>query len=177
MHICNASIIWFQPQNEKRRGQITTNHTNKNTRIMNNVKVTAKDGQVVVQSTNNPEFGYIRVQQTVTSFEDGWANVGNRSAIIRGRVENLKQLNYKEGQTLPGKIHVVESTTAPYDGADPKINPSTGEILTSNGQPIYREAYYTQNLQKTDQLIEHDSVTQENPQNAEEFEPSISQEG
>lgn len=128
------------------------------------VRVTAKEGQVVVPSENKPEFGYIRVEQEATSFDDnGWLRKGLRSALIRGRVEDLETLEYSEGQKLQGKIIIKESTKAPYDGAEPKINPQTGEILTKDDKPIYREAFYTLNPEHQDELISHDTVEESTP--------------
>lgn len=140
------------------------------------VKVTAKDGQVVIASENKPEFGYVRVEQITTSFDGGWANRRKKSALIRGKVDELKQFGWKEGQALPGHIVTVESTVEPYPGADPKINPQTGEILTHNGEAIYRESFYTTNMQKVDELLQHDTVSVGEAVTDEataEFEPSI----
>lgn len=130
---------------------------------MSQVKVTAKDGQVAIQSVNNPEYGYIRVEQTVTTMENGWLRKSNRSALIRGNYEDLVSLGYREGQTLPGKIVVLESTTPFSPNQQPKVNPQTGEELTVNGSPIYRDAVYTTDMSKTDVMLAHDRVTVDAP--------------
>jgi hypothetical protein len=125
---------------------------------MNNiVKVTAKDGKVV-NSKDGAEYGYIRVESTQTSMENGFISSKKASALIRGKVEELKALGLKEGQSLSGKIIHKESTTPSYDGQSPKINPSTGEIMTSGGSPIFRESFFTANLNANDELLAHDKV-------------------
>lgn len=119
------------------------------------VKVTAKDGAVVIASSNNAEYGYIRVESTGQSFKDGWLRTEKRSALIKGKTADLNLLGFKEGQVLPGKIQIVESTKAPYAGAQPKQNPSTGEICKSaNGQDIYRDGIYTENVNAEDVFVE-----------------------
>lgn len=34
-------------------------------------------------------------------------------------------------------IQVVENTTKGYEGQEPKVNPSSGEVITFEGQPVY----------------------------------------
>lgn len=132
----------------------------------NTVKVTAKDGKVVIPSTNKPDYGYIRVETTQTSMENGFVSTKKASALIRGKVEELKALNFKEGQSLSGKIFHKESTES-YDGQEAKINPKTGEVITHNGMPIYRESFFTADLSKQDELLAGDKaeVTAQTPAN------------
>lgn len=122
---------------------------------MSTVKVTAKDGKVVIANANNSEYGYIRVESVDISINsDGWAQKSKRSALLKGKVELLNEFGYKEGQILPGKIVVEETTKEPYAGAQPKINPSTGEIMKSlEGQPIFRESFYTTDNNRQDVLV------------------------
>lgn len=125
---------------------------------MKPVKVTSKDGVVVIESTNNPEYGYVRLEQEAVNMENGWIRKQNRSAFIRGTVEDLKAMAFREGQTLPGKIVIVEATSSDNPRAQAKINPQTGEELTHSGQPIYRDAVYTTDLSRGDVLLQHDVV-------------------
>lgn len=112
--------------------------------------------QVITQSSNDPEFGYVRVESKTTTFENGWVRIATRSALIRGKVEDLKVF---EGlKQIPGKILVKESLEPAYDGQAPKINPQTGEVLTNAGRPIYRQTFFTQNMNDTDLFISHDTV-------------------
>lgn len=129
--------------------------------MANPVVVTANDqGQVVIPSSN-PEFGYIRVEQVTTSFNAGWMRREKRSAIIRGKFEDLESLNFKAGQPLPGKIQVIESLTPtnPNDlMQDVKRTKMDGEILVVNDQPIYRTAVYVQDVNAADVLLQHTNI-------------------
>jgi hypothetical protein len=125
---------------------------------MNTVKVTAKNG-MVVNKTKNEQFGYIRVESVATTMENGWLRRQNRSALILGNYEDLVAANFREGQQIPGKIVVVESTTTNNPNNEPKINPQTGEVLMHNGSPIYRDTVFTTDLSKHDVLLQHDTVS------------------
>lgn len=127
---------------------------------MSKVKVTAANGQVVVQSENSPEYGYIRVESTEMQMENGWVRESKRSALLRGKVEVLSKLNFSEGQTLPGKI-VIRETTTPINSNDLeqglKKAGDVDVICKVGGKSIYREAFYTTNLETTDTLLAHDN--------------------
>jgi hypothetical protein len=125
---------------------------------MNTVKVTARDG-MVVNKTKNEQFGYIRVEQTATTMENGWLRRQNRSALILGNYDDLVAAGFREGQQIPGKIVVVESTTTNNPNSEAKINPNTGEVLMHSGSPIYRNTVFTTDLSKSDVLLQHDTVS------------------
>ena len=124
------------------------------------VKVTAKDGAVVVPSAN-PEFGYIRVASNSIGVDaNGWARKTSKSALIKGAVEDLKSIGLTEGQSLPGQIVIVEShePTNPNNlEQDMKRAGETNIPCTADGQPIYRTSLYTTNMEATDSLIAHDN--------------------
>jgi hypothetical protein len=128
----------------------------------NSVTVTANDqNQVVVPSSTNEEFGYVRVEQGANVFDNGWMRKQTRSAIIRGKVADLQSMGLKKGQQLPGKIQIIESTTPTNVNnldQDVKKNPQTGQTLTHLGAPIYRTAVYTQDMDVQDVLVQHDVV-------------------
>lgn len=128
---------------------------------MSKVKVSADaNGNVIVASEKNPEYGYIRVESTNITFQNGWAQPKTRSALLRGKVEDLKVLGLKAGQELPGKIVIKETleATNPNDpDQDMKKAGATGITCTVNDQPIYRSAFYTENLDDQDVLMEHDN--------------------
>jgi hypothetical protein len=115
--------------------------------------------EVVTQNPNKPEYGSIRVDQIITTMENGFLNRSKRVAFIGGKLEDLKELGYKANQVLPGKLVVKESTTPFYAGQSPKINPETGEVMLSNGQEIYRQTVYTSDINAQDNLVQHDTVT------------------
>jgi hypothetical protein len=118
-----------------------------------------EQGNIIGVSQNNPEYGYIRVEQTVNQISyDGWLRLSKRSAIIKGLVDDLLKAEFYQGQELPGKIVVKESLT-PFNAAEPdknlKIAGDTGVICRLEDQPIYRQSFYTENPNEYDDLIMH----------------------
>lgn len=130
---------------------------------MSKVKVTADaNGNVIGVSQNNPEYGYIRVEQQAIQINDqGWLRNSKRSALIKGKMTDLLETGYREGTELPGKIVVVESLT-PFNPENPdrdlKIAGSTGIVCRVEDQPIYRQSFYTTNPNAFDELITHDNT-------------------
>ena len=124
------------------------------------VKVMADDkGNVIGVSQKNPEYGWIRVEQTASVINDqGWLRNVKRSALIKGKVDDLVACNYTEGTQIKGKIIVVESFEA-FNPENPdrdlKIAGDTGVICRVNDQPIYRQTFFTPNPDAVDQLIMH----------------------
>ena len=119
-------------------------------------------GNVVNVSQNNSEYGYIRVQQVVTSFsETGWLKVSKRSALLKGKVEELTALDLRVDNELPGKI-VVKESHEPFNPQTPdrdlKIAGDTGIVCRVGDQPIYRQTFYTQDVNAEDTLIMHDNT-------------------
>lgn len=129
---------------------------------MSKVTVTAdQDGNVIGVSENNPEYGYIRVEHLTTQInEEGWLKNVKRSALIKGKVEDLMSCNYEEGSEITGKIVVRESLT-PFNPKNPdkdlKIAGITGIICRIGDQPIYRQTFFTTNLLAQDEFIMHDN--------------------
>ena len=129
---------------------------------MSKVKVTAdKNGNIIGQSQNNPEYGFIRIeQQTVQINEQGWLKSVKRSTLLKGKMTDLLEAGYKEGTELPGKIIVKESLT-PFNPENPdknlKIAGTTGIICRIDDQPIYRDTFYTPNVDACDELITHNN--------------------
>ena len=132
---------------------------------MSKVLVVAdKNGNIIGQSTNNPEYGYIRVQQhTVQISDQGWLKTVKRSAILKGKMEDLLSAEYKEGTQLPGKIVVIEALE-PFNPTNPdkdlKIAGDTGIICRVEDQPIYRNTFYTSNPNAFDELITHTNTNE-----------------
>lgn len=129
---------------------------------MSKVKVIAdKNGNVIGISENNPEYGYVRVEQEAVQINDqGWLRNVKRSTLIKGKVEDLIAVGYKQGTEIPGKIIVVESLT-PFNPENPdkdlKIAGETGVICRVDDQPVYRQTFYTSNLNASDELITHNN--------------------
>jgi hypothetical protein len=127
---------------------------------MGKVVVSAdQNGNVIGISENNPEYGYVRVEQTGSFINDqGWLRISRRSALIKGLVKDLVETGFSAGQEIPGKIVVIESLT-PFNSENPerdlKIAGDTGVICRYDDQPIYRQSFYTSNLNANDQFIVH----------------------
>ncbi len=129
---------------------------------MSKVTVTAdRNGNIVNISDNNPEFGYIRVEQVTTQITNGWLRNVKRSTLIKGKVADLLEAKFSNGQELPGKIVVVESFN-PFNPENPdrdlKIAGDTGVICRVDDQPIYRQSVYTVNDQAQDEFITHNNI-------------------
>jgi hypothetical protein len=121
-----------------------------------------EQGQVINVSANNPEYGYIRVVQTRTMFdESGFLRARKVYALIPGRVEELEMAGFRANQELNGQIIVKESLT-PFNETDPerdlKMAGDTGIVCSVEGQPIYRRTQYTASSNAEDTLIQHDNV-------------------
>jgi len=127
---------------------------------MSTVKVRAdKNGNVIAVSENNPEYGWIIVEQLATQMENNWLKKTLRTARIMGKVEDFIDAGLnKAGAQVSGKIVVVESLT-PFNPENPdldmKVAGSTGVICRVDDQPIYRKSMYTANLNACDEFIAH----------------------
>lgn len=126
---------------------------------MSKVKIAGDDlGNFITISPNNPEYGWMFVEQMTNEFTNGWLKTVKRSARIMGKVTDFELAGYKKGTELPGKIIVLESLT-PFDNENPdrdlKIAGKTGVICRYDDQPIYRQTFYTTNLNSFDELIAH----------------------
>ena len=134
---------------------------------MSKVKVFADEfGSVVFICANNPEYGYIRVEQDCPVFNSkGWFDFKKRCAIIPGRTQDLKRAVesnfFVAGKELPGKI-VVREQLEPLMESNPdfglKRAGNDGVVLLFEDQMIYRRAFYTENMNETDVLIQHTNI-------------------
>lgn len=118
-------------------------------------------GAVIGISDNNPEYGYIRVQQVSRKIsKGGWFNWTKKSALLKGKIEDLREAKFEEGDILPGKI-VIKESLEPFYADDPdkhlKKAGDSGVVCTLDDQPIYRESIYTTNMDDEDELIEHNN--------------------
>lgn len=127
---------------------------------MSKVTVTADAaGNVIIPSKNNLEWGYIRLIQIRTiAGEDGFARKRPASALILGTLEVLKGFEYTKDQELPGKI-IFKEQLVPFSKKEPKrdykIAGNTKIVCCVDGQPIYRKAFYTENMTLQDVLLQH----------------------
>jgi hypothetical protein len=129
---------------------------------MSKVTVVAdSNGNIIGQSQNNPDYGYIRVEQkTIQISEQGWLKSVKRSSLLKGKMDDLLAAGYKDGTELPGRLIVKESLT-PFNPENPdknlKIAGSTGIICRIDDQPIYRDTFYSTNVNAYDELISHNN--------------------
>jgi hypothetical protein len=119
-------------------------------------------GAVINVSENNPEYGYVKLQQVRNVIDDnGFLRRKPVNALLPGTVEDLKMLNLFSGQGLTGKI-VIEESLEPFNSKTPerdlKIAGSTGIVCTWNGLPIYRRTKFTFDSAVEDTYQKHDNV-------------------
>lgn len=136
---------------------------NKNTGLVLTPKTITVNGEE--QSMLN-----VMVQQRSLSNLSGIGRVSKRVAFVLLPEEAVEMLGLDklvDGDAFPqeGKI-VVHETTEPYTWTDkegkkrtqePKINPSTKEVLTHMGAPIYRNSIFTVDVNASDILLTADS--------------------
>jgi hypothetical protein len=126
------------------------------------VTVIGNEQGAVINQSSNPEYGYVRVVQTRTMFdENGFLRARKVYALIPGRIEELEMAGFRAGQELPGQVIVKESLT-PFNENDPerdlKLAGDTGIVCSVEGQPIYRKTQYSASSNAEDTLIQHDNV-------------------
>ena len=128
------------------------------------VVANATTGAVVNISENNPEYGYIRLEQTKAIVDDnGFLKPRTISTLLQGAVDDLQGLEFFTGQEVDGKIQIKEqlepfSTKSPE--RDLKKAGETGIICTQGGAPIYRKTVYDMSDSKKDTFVQHDNVAE-----------------
>lgn len=127
------------------------------------VKVTGDElGNVIHQSGNNPDYGYVRVEQIRSVYDDNsFLRRKVISALIIGTMDDLKDENYYVGKELPGDIIIIESlkpTNKDDHSKNLKLAGNTGIVCKLNGQPIYRKTIYSIASNRADQLVKHDNT-------------------
>lgn len=123
---------------------------------MAQVKVIAhpETGNVITPNPNKPEFGTVRLDQTVISRENGFINRSSRTSFLHGKIEDLELMDWKAGQVINGKIVRKQSYEPFYEGQTPKIYPSghprAGESVLTNGRESYFQDIYTEDMDAYD---------------------------
>ena len=121
-------------------------------------------GNKIRVSSNNPEFGYIRLQQNTTTIgANNWLKAQNRSTLVHGKVEEL-EASFSRMDHLNGQLIIREQITA-FDNNNPdrdlKMAGETGIICkavdTETGEvvPIYRKTFFDPTMKMTDTLVPH----------------------
>ena len=133
---------------------------------MSNLKIGKfKDGSVIKQSASKPEWASVMVVGETVGFNNGIMNTSRRIAFLRGRKAELEALGLHEGTDLNAKLASLgadtvkivrkESLTPAYEGQQPKINPTTQEVIKdASGNPIYMQDVLVNTASgETDELI------------------------
>lgn len=118
-----------------------------------------ENGAVIRVSSNNPEFGHVRLQQKRSTIGfNGWVRMTNLSTLLHGKVEDLQEMGMADIKELPGKI-IIKESTEPFSTTDPdrdlKIAGETGIVCCVDGEPIYRKTFYVPTEDAEDILIAH----------------------
>ena len=108
---------------------------------------------VITPSTNNPEWGTVRLESEQVTFANNVMNKNKRVAFIRGEIKNLEQVFKKAEQPFQGKIIYRNSFTPLYEGHKPKINPTTQEAVLTDGKMSYMESIYTEDASAVDYWV------------------------
>ena len=106
---------------------------------------------LIRRNSNKPEYGSMMFTSTTIAVTNGYMNSRTRIGFMTAKVEELERViednKLKEGSDFsalvaPHRIVILEKTanemTDEDQGYVEKINPSTGEILTKDGEVIYR---------------------------------------
>jgi hypothetical protein len=117
---------------------------------------------VINISKNNPEYGYVRLQQVRILIDDnGFLKRNILSALIQAPIILLKKMEYYGGQMLEGTIVIKESLT-PFSKKDAtrdlKIAGTSGILCKVGNEPIYRKTVYSSSANATDIRIQHDNI-------------------
>jgi len=130
------------------------------------VKVVANTttGAVVNVSENNPEYGYVKLEQKRPFIDDnGFLKPRTVSTLLQGAVEDLSDMEFFAGQELDGNIQVRESLnpfSKKYPENDLKKAGETGIVCTQEGSPIYRKTLYDMTGSKKDEFVQHDNIAE-----------------
>lgn len=127
---------------------------------MSKVIVTADAaGNVITVSKKNAEWGHIRVsQKRMVVDANGFARPTTLSALIIGKIEDLKGFGYVKNQEIEGKVIFIDRMD-PFNTDEPerdyKRAGKTGIICCIDGKPIYRKNFYKQDAESLDIALEH----------------------
>ena len=86
----------------------------------------------------------IKTQTNATEVQKMFLGWGEGTRLLRGIISAEKEIVAKMelsvGSEIPFDVLIEEKTTPAYDSQSPKINPSTGEIITYNSLPVYEHS-------------------------------------
>jgi hypothetical protein len=131
----------------------------------------SEDGLIRL-NTNKPEYGSLMLSTTVVTINNNFLNKSRRVGFITGKVEDIEDIiltnNLTDGsdfskEVSPHRIITLEKVesemTEDHKGFSEEINPSTGEVLSKEGQVIFRRTMVvSEGSDLVDTLVSHDSV-------------------
>ena len=128
------------------------------------VVANATTGAVVNVSENNPEYGFVRLEQVKAVIDDnGFLKNRTISTLMQGEIADLQALSLFSGQELPGRIRIQESLE-PFSSKNPdrdlKVAGETGIVCTKGGSPIYRKTAYDPTGSKEETFVQHDNIAE-----------------
>ncbi len=124
------------------------------------------DGIFVQTKTDGIVSLMFESKEEANLFATGFVSEKKKVAFKTGQLETMRALvkthKLEAGAEMPGaKIIIRESTTPFYEGQNPKMNPTTEEVVTVNGQPVYREGVLLpSNDSETDSYVTADTASQ-----------------
>lgn len=132
------------------------------------------DGAPISAYKSNPEFGYIVLESSVSTVDNGWLRKKTRTALVRAEIPLLVEFVQGFGSKIPGHIVVREyleselpgNLQAQFDKADDyeeavssfiKRAGEDGPELTVGGERILRFSDYDATGQIQDISVMHDN--------------------
>ena len=123
---------------------------------MNNLVTVRKENGATVRVSNNPEYGFIVLEQIASELKGGWISDKTLTTIIQGKTSVLESMDLSK--PLIGKIVVLESIK-PFNDKQPerdlKYAGDTGIVCMDGDNPIYRKTEFTYDINKHSEFIKH----------------------
>jgi hypothetical protein len=123
---------------------------------MNNLVTVRKENGATVRVSNNPEYGYVVLEQIASELKGGWISDKTLTTIIQGKTSVLESMDLSK--PLIGKIVVLESIK-PFNDKQPerdlKYAGDTGIVCMDGDNPIYRKTEFTYDTNAHSEFIKH----------------------
>lgn len=132
---------------------------------MKSVKVIpGKNGQVIQQNPNKPDMYFLQVEDSEGVTINGNFLQAARKGVLtfNASLKEAAEKAYPAGKLITGQIVVKETRTPQYTGHVLCQNPSTKQNALRGGQPYYRTATFTPDLDAKDVLLSNEVVASGN---------------
>lgn len=110
-------------------------------------------------SKDGIERGFYVCESTEITMEGGFVRKNKVTALLTVESSLAKELAWVVGKQLTGKIITIESFKPFYEGQPFKINPTTKDAVLINGQKVYRQSTYTDNMELSSSLLVQGAVS------------------